>query len=140
MRGGEDTKVRRSDRVAVDERTRLRPNNWSSLEVRIVDMSDSGFRAECDAMVTVGGPVWIDLPGLGEVEAQVSWRKRGEIGAKFVIPIDLEACSLNRVSNETVLARLLIQRADASSTGRFSHEQRLRRQILAALPMQKLEG
>ncbi|HEX8526943.1 PilZ domain-containing protein [Allosphingosinicella sp.] len=140
MRGGKETEIRRSDRVAVDERTRLRPNSWSSLEVRIVDMSATGFRAECDAMVTVGGPVWIGLPGLGEVEAQVSWRKRGEIGAKFVIPIDLEECSLNRVSNETVLARLLIQRADAKTTGRYSHEQQLRRQILATLPMRKLEG
>ena len=29
--------MRKSERMAVDETTRLRPNEWSSLEVRIVD-------------------------------------------------------------------------------------------------------
>ena len=137
-RSGAETNARRSERVPVDETTRLRPNAWSSLEVRIVDLSATGFRAECDAMVMVGGPVWVELPGLGEVEAQVTWRRRGEIGAKFVLPIETERCGLHPMAREAVLARLLVERADARSTGRFSHEQRLRQQILDTLPMRRL--
>jgi hypothetical protein len=40
--------------------------------------------------------------------------------------------------SEAVLARLLVERADARSSGRFGHEQRLRRQILDTLPMRRL--
>lgn len=131
--------MRRSERIAVDEKAKLRPNSWSSLEVRIVDLSESGFRAECAAMVMAGSAIWLDLPGLGEVEAQVTWRRGGEIGAKFILPIDLERCAMEPVSTETVLARLLVQRADARSAGRYRHEQRLREQILTTLPMRRLD-
>ena len=129
--------MRKSERMAVDETTRLRPNEWSSLEVRIVDISEAGFRAECEATILCGSPIRIDLPGLGETEAQVSWRRSGEIGAQFTVPIDLARCTVARASSEAVLARLLIRRADARSAGQFTHEQKLRREILAALPMHR---
>ena len=132
--------MRRSERINVDEKARLRPNSWSSLEVRIVDLSDSGFRAQCDATILCGSPISVDLPGLGETEAQVTWRRRGEIGARFIRPIDLSRCTAKPVSSERMLARLLVQRADAISAGRFSHEQQLRRRILGALPIRKLDG
>lgn len=130
--------MRRSERMAVDETARLRPNSWSSLEVRLVDLSATGFRAQCEATVLAGSAVWVDLPGIGEVEAQVSWRRLGELGARFVTPIDLAQCRLDPVSRERVLARLLVQRADARSTGRFAQEQKIREQILSTLPMRKL--
>ncbi|HEX8366114.1 MAG TPA: PilZ domain-containing protein [Allosphingosinicella sp.] len=131
--------MRRSERMPVDEKTRLRPNEWSSLEVRLVDLSETGFRAECEATILCGSPVRIDLPGLGEIDAQVTWRRSGEIGAKFIVPIDLGRCTAAKLDDETVLARLLVERAEARSTGRFTHEQKLRRQILAALPMRRVE-
>jgi hypothetical protein len=132
--------LRRSERINVDEKARLRPNSWSSLEVRLVDLSEAGFRAECEATILCGSPISIDLPGIGPVDAQVTWRRSGEIGAQFTVPIDLADCTARPVSSETVLARLLVQRADARSTGRFRREQLLREQILGALPMQKVEG
>lgn len=124
--------------MPVDDKARLRPNEWSSLEVRLVDLSESGFRAECEATILCGSGIRIDLPGLGETEAQVTWRRRGEIGARFVVPIDLARCTARKVGEEAVLARLLVQRADARSSGRFALEQKLRREILAALPMRRL--
>jgi hypothetical protein len=125
--------------MPVDETTRLRPNGWSSLEVKLVDLSDTGFRAECEATILCGSAIRIALPGLGEIEAQVTWRRRGEIGAKFIVPIDLSRCTAAKLDDETVLARLLVERAEARSTGRFTHEQKLRRQILGALPMRRVE-
>jgi hypothetical protein len=126
--------------MPVDETARLRPNDWSSLEVRIIDLSEDGFRAECEARLLCGSAVRLDLPGLGETEAQVTWRRRGEIGARFTVPIDLDRCAVAKPSRAAVLSRLLIQRADALSSGRFVQEQELRRRILTALPMQKVEN
>ena len=130
--------MRRSERIAIDEAARLRPNGWSSLEVRLLDLSATGFRAACDARVLTGSMVRIDLSGIGEVEAQVSWHRDGEIGCKFVQPILLSMCRLDPVARERVLARLLVQRAEARSRGRFAQEQSLRAQILSTLPMRKL--
>jgi hypothetical protein len=125
--------------MPVDETARLRPNDWSSLEVRLVDLSPDGFRAECEATMLRGSAIRIDLPGLGEVEAQVTWRRDGEIGARFITPADLSRCAIAGVGGETVLARLLVQRAGARSSGRFDDERQLRARILAALPMHKVE-
>jgi hypothetical protein len=130
--------LRRSERIEVDATTRLRPNDWSSLEVRLVDLSAEGFRVQCDATVLRGSLVRVALPGLGEVEAQVSWRRRGEFGARFIVPIDLGAAGIEPVPSERVLARLLVQRADALTGGRFRQEQELRERIRSALPMMRL--
>lgn len=130
--------MRRSERIEVDTTTRLRPNDWSSLEVRLVDLSAEGFRVQCDAAVLRGALVRIALPGIGEAEAQVSWRRRGEFGAKFTMPIDMEAAGIAPVPRERVLARLLVQRADALAGGRFGQEQELRERIRSALPMVQL--
>jgi hypothetical protein len=130
--------LRRSERIEVDTRTRLRPNDWSSLEVRLVDLSAEGFRVQCDAAVLRGALVRIALPGIGETEAHVSWRRRGEFGAKFTMPIDMDAAGIAPVPRELVLARLLVQRADALAGGRFGQEQELRERIRSALPMVRL--
>ena len=130
--------MRRSERIEVDTTTRLKPNDWSSLEVRLVDLSAEGFRVQCDAAVLRGALVRIALPGIGEAEAQVSWRRRGEFGARFTVPIDLDAAGVAPVPREQVLARLLFQRADALANGRFGHEQELRARIRSALPMRQL--
>jgi hypothetical protein len=126
--------------MPVDETARLRPNDWSSLEVRLVDLSAEGFRAECEATMLRGSAIRIELPGIGEVEAQLTWRRGGEIGARFMVPIDLSLCTVSGVSGGAVLARLLVQRADARGAGRFEQEQALRSRILAALPMQRIDG
>jgi hypothetical protein len=130
--------VRRSERIEVDERTRLKPNGWSNLEVRLVDLSADGFRVQCDATILCGSLIAIELPGLGEVEAMVSWRRRGELGARFLLPIDVDKAGVAPVPTERVLARLLVQRADARSNGHFGQEQALRDRIRSALPMKQL--
>lgn len=132
--------MRRNERMAVDGTARLRPNSWSSMEVRLIDLSETGFRARCDAMMLAGSAIWIELPGIGEVEAQVSWRRKGEIGARFIVPIDLDKCGIEPMPSEAVLARLLVQRADARGAGHFRQEMQLRKQILGTLPMRRLDS
>ena len=129
--------VRETERIALDEPARLHPNDWSSLEVRVLDCSESGFRAFCEAVVKVGSVVTLEVPGLGPTRAQVSWRRGTQFGAKFVEPLELSQAAFAPVNKEAVLARMLVQRAAAQGSGLFAQEQQLRRRILAALPVRK---
>jgi hypothetical protein len=129
--------VRKVNRTVVDEPTRLHPNAWSSLEVRLLDCSESGFRAECEARVRTGDLVTLEVPGIGPTEAQVSWCRGRELGAQFLQPIPFDRAELKQAPAETVLARLLIQRATAHRSGLRDVERELRRQIIDALPMRR---
>ena len=128
---------RNAERMPLDEATRLRPNDWSSLEVGMIDLSESGFRATCEARLATGGCVSLDVAGIGSVEAQVEWQRGDMFGARFLSPIDLGKCSWTPIERESVLAQLLIDRAAARQAGRPSAERALRRQILRTLPMRK---
>ena len=133
--GGE--RERGAKRVALDEAARLRPNDWSSLEVRMIDLSSSGFRAGCEARLQIGGPVSLEIPGIGSVEAQVEWQRGDVFGARFFEPIDIRRCSWSARQRESSLAQLLVERAAARRAGRHRAEEEFRRRILAALPIQK---
>ena len=132
--------VRKAERISLDEPARLHPNSWSSIEARLLDCSAEGFRAACEARVRVGSSVRIELPGLGPVEATVSWCRGQEFGACFLQPIDLDKADLRPMTDEMVLSRLLIQRAAAHMSGREGPEQQLRRRIRDALPMRRPQG
>lgn len=135
-RNGADSS-RQSVRLALDAETRLRPNNWSSLQIRMLDLSTSGFRAECEARVKPGGSVSLDVPGIGSVDAQVEWQRDDQFGARFYAPIDVKLCQWTFRERHNALARLLIERANARQAGRKGAEVQLRREILSALPMRK---
>ena len=128
---------RRSERLPVDAETRLRPNSWSSLQIKMLDLSASGFRAECEARVKPGGSVSLDVPGIGSVDAQVEWQRGDQFGARFFAPIDLKSCQWTFPERHHTLARLLVERAAAKRAGRRGAEGQLRREILSALPMRK---
>jgi hypothetical protein len=132
-----DERERGAKRVALDESARLRPNDWSSLEVRMIDLSSSGFRARCEARLQKGGPVSLDVPGIGTVEAQVEWQRDDVFGARFFQPIDIARCTWSAQERESSLAQLLVERAAARRAGRKRAEDEFRRQILAALPIHK---
>jgi hypothetical protein len=132
-----ENRERRAERLALDEATRLRPNSWSSLEVRMLDLSSLGFRASCEARLQPGGCVSLDVPGLGAVEAQVEWTRGDQFGARFLRPIEVDRCEWSLRDRHHALAHLLVQRAAARTAGRRGVESELRRKILAALPMRK---
>ena len=128
---------RRAERLPVNAETRLRPNSWSSLQIRMLDLSASGFRAECEARVKPGGSVSLDIPGIGSVDAQVEWQRGDQFGARFFAPIELKSCQWTFPDRHHTLARLLVERAAAKRAGRRGAEGQLRREILSALPMRK---
>lgn len=59
--------------------------------VRVCDISDAGFMAECDARVPIGSTVSLDLPDIGPVHARVRWSLCGCIGGRFTRPLDFDA-------------------------------------------------
>ena len=128
---------RRAERLPLDAETRLRPNSWSSLQIKMLDLSSSGFRAECEARVKPGGSVSLDVPGIGAVDAQVEWQRGNQFGARFFAPIELKSCQWTLRDRHSTLARLLIERAAAKRAGRGAAETQIRRKILSALPMRK---
>jgi hypothetical protein len=131
---------RKAERLPLDQPARLRPNSWSSCEARMLDLSSLGFRARCDVRLQRGGCVSLDLPGIGEVGAQVEWQRGPEFGARFLSPVDLGPCSAALGAPDSSLARLLLDRAGAYEAGREAVETELRRKILAALPMRRTSG
>jgi hypothetical protein len=132
--------VRREKRTQVDEAARLHPNDWSSIEVRVLDVSSSGFRAECEARILVGTAVTLEVAGVGPLRAHVTWRRGERFGAKFDLPADLTGCTWDPVCDQVVLSRLLVDRALARRAGSFGDELELRRKILDNLPVRPVRG
>lgn len=131
-----EDRERRAERVKLDEAARLHPNDWSSLEIRMIDLSPLGFKASCEAKLQRGGCVSLDVAGVGSIEAQVEWQRGDTFGARFLEPIDLSKCTWTPSKREPVLAQLLIERAAARRAGRLQAERRIRQRILTALPVQ----
>jgi hypothetical protein len=85
-------KSRRDARTPVSARANLRQANWYAVEVKVRDVSSSGFMAECPKPVRIGGYVSLDVPGIGPVKAQVRWQIGGRMGGLFMDPISLAKC------------------------------------------------
>lgn len=134
----DDDGLRRAERLALDEAARMRPNDWSSLEIHMHDLSELGFRGACDARLQRGGCVTLEVPGVGPVEAQVEWQRGNQFGARFLLPINLEACQWTLAERHEALAQLLVQRAAAAKAGRRGADAQMRRKILDALPMRRI--
>jgi hypothetical protein len=75
----------------------MREQNWYSVEVKVCDVSSSGFMAECPQIVRIGGYVSLDVPGIGAVKAQVRWQIGGRMGGQFLDPISLSKCEWTAV-------------------------------------------
>ena len=90
--GAEGFKQRGSERIPVDAITDMRPDNRFRVEVKIRDVSSTGFMAECHETVGIGSIVSLDVPGIGPVQAQVRWQLGGAMGGLFHDPISLSDC------------------------------------------------
>ncbi|MBN8816490.1 MAG: PilZ domain-containing protein [Sphingomonas sp.] len=78
---------RRQPRHEVVLRARLRNRATAKFDIRIIDMSVTGFRAEAHYGLNVGDIVWIKLPGLQGLEANIAWRHKEIVGGHFRQPL-----------------------------------------------------
>ena len=129
--------MRNAERKAVDQPARLHPNSRSSVEVRLLECSERGFRARAELRLNRRDEVTLELPGVGAAPAYVIWVRGEEFGAEFVRPIPVEQAELVPAGDQERLARLLVQRAAARMSGHWEHEERLRREISGALPVRR---
>ena len=56
-------------------------------DIRVLDMSVTGFRAEAHYGLDPGDLVWIKLPGLQGLEATIAWRDKEIVGGRFCQPL-----------------------------------------------------
>jgi hypothetical protein len=83
---------RRAARLAVAGTTSLCPQDLYKVEVRVQNVSSSGFMAECAESIRIGSYVTLDIPGIGPVHAQVRWQIGRKMGGMFLDPISLARC------------------------------------------------
>jgi hypothetical protein len=80
--------------------TSLRSDNWYNVEVKVRDVSQAGFMAECSERIQIGSTVSLDVPGIGPVHAQVRWQIGGRMGGLFLDPISLTQCEWTAIKAE----------------------------------------
>lgn len=90
--GDDGVQPRSVNRLSCSYLSNVRANGVKNVGIRLCDISETGFMAECQEQVPLGGTVSIDLPGLGAVHARIRWGMGGRIGGRFMEAIDLEAC------------------------------------------------
>jgi hypothetical protein len=88
--GGSSFHERRAERLSIDESAAL--THVYAIEVKVRDVSTSGFMAECADPVAIGSHVSLEVPGVGEVRAQVRWQIGNRMGGMFLDPISLDEC------------------------------------------------
>jgi hypothetical protein len=91
---------RQAERTKVLAKAQIHQNARYSVEVRIRDVSQCGFMAECDEPVGIGSYVALDVPGIGAVRAQVRWQIGGRMGGMFLNPISLDRCEWTAVKTD----------------------------------------
>jgi hypothetical protein len=73
----------RPPREAVEEEAALVLEDAASTPIRLRDLSDEGFGAECRGFVRIGSHVRLERAGRAR-RAHVRWALRGRFGAIFV--------------------------------------------------------
>lgn len=80
---------RSESRDAVHHRTRAAHPDGRVLPLLIVNTSQSGLMARCDAACEEGDRLRIDLPQIGHVVAEVRWSLGGRLGCRLDRPLGL---------------------------------------------------
>jgi PilZ domain len=75
--------ARRAERLDVTIKASLREHGTTKFEVKVIDLSTTGFRCETSFTLHPDTRVWLTIPGMGALEAIVAWRNRYLYGFTF---------------------------------------------------------
>ncbi|WP_010544007.1 PilZ domain-containing protein [Sphingomonas elodea] len=78
---------RLAHRDQVEHRTRAIGPDGTSLAFLVVNISQQGLMARCNATLEAGDLVRVRLPLVGETGAEIRWSLGGRIGCQFLQPI-----------------------------------------------------
>jgi hypothetical protein len=82
---GED--LRRAQRTELNVGAGLRQRGASAVTIHVLDLSTTGFRATTHLEMLPGTDVWMKLPGLESLHAQVVWMRGHLLGCAFMRPL-----------------------------------------------------
>src|SRR3546814_11280645 len=88
---------RHAKRTKVQATASIRHGDWYSVEVRIRDVSQRGFMAECADPVGIGSYVALDVPGIGAVRRSDGRR----VGRSVSVRVDLGGCRFIKKKKHT---------------------------------------
>jgi hypothetical protein len=80
-------KPRDSQRLEVLLHASLRETGCSKFGIDIYDMSVTGCRLETSFRLDPETRVWITIPGLAALEAEIAWRNGYVYGCRFIQPL-----------------------------------------------------
>lgn len=80
-------KPRRAERVPLRADVDFRRAGDHRYRVNILDFSPEGCRMELPVVVAPGDTIWISLPGLESVQAEICWVKEWTVGVEFTRPL-----------------------------------------------------
>lgn len=80
--------TRDGQRYPTAARSRLTLKDLRVVEIDLLDISISGFRAECGAAVTPGEVVALSIGDRAPLKAKIRWRREGQIGCAFQENLD----------------------------------------------------
>jgi hypothetical protein len=74
---------RSAPRVKLRIPSSLRPSGFKGFSVVVQNLSLSGFAAEACTGMKAGTRVWLTLPGMGPLQAEIAWNDGTMIGCAF---------------------------------------------------------
>lgn len=79
---------RRADRITVRLTAALRePGTSTRFDVTVLDMSMTGLRFETSFTLRPGQHIFLTIPSLGVLDAEVAWQRSYVYGARFERPL-----------------------------------------------------
>ena len=82
-----DESRRSAIRAGVEIGAEIREQGYSYFKTRLIDISETGFRISHSANFEVGTSVYLKIPGLESLEAEVRWERNFEYGCMFKKPL-----------------------------------------------------
>ncbi len=61
----------------------LRPSGFKGFSVTVQNLSLSGFAAEACTGMKSGTRVWLTMPGMGPLQAEIAWNDGAMVGCAF---------------------------------------------------------
>lgn len=104
----EDQSDRRRPLLARTEvllRAKLIRDGEAELDVRLRNLSQAGFMAECLLPLAPGTEVIVGIPGVGEVPAQIRWNQGFRIGGIFHFELAARELGLIHAGGEAEVIR-----------------------------------
>jgi len=78
---------RRAQRLGVRIPAHLRERGTLRYSCRVLDISAFGFRFETALRIPIGATVWLTIPKMAELPAEVEWHRGAEYGCSFEAPM-----------------------------------------------------